>query len=241
MINVLICDDSQIQMKMASEILDRHINSDLSDFELSVSTVNPDDLADMVRQNNFKYDIAILDIDMGDLNGIDIATDINILQPQCQIIFLTDYTRFISDSYEAKHMYYILKDNIETVLPKAMRKAIDNILHYKPVFLDFISARQRYSLPCDSIYYIERLNRGTNIYTADSTYTIYDSLRTVSDKLPAFFCKCHSAFTVNMNYIRTASSTNIELTDGRIIPISRANAKAFKKQYLQYVSSHKFI
>lgn len=75
--------------------------------------------------------LLFLDIRLGkinkEINGIDLAKKITIEAPFCQIIFLTGYVDFAPYVYEADHLYFVLKTQLDTMMPKALEKAARKI------------------------------------------------------------------------------------------------------------------
>ena len=240
-LKLLLCDDSDLQLKETTNFVHSCLDTYTS-FTSVIDPYKPEELKKLLENDMLDYDIAILDIEMGDLNGIDLASEINKHCPQCAVIFLTSHTDYISDSYEVRHIYYVTKDSIQRYLPKALDKAIQLAVERKTRYLDITSNRKRYTLPCDSITYIERIGREIIIYTNEQlSYKVYESIQAVSERLPACFSQCHSSFMVNLEYVKNAASQEIELTGGIRLPVGRRYAKAFKAAYLKYISEHAML
>lgn len=240
-LKLLLCDDSDLQLKETTTFVHSCLNT-YTAFTSVINPYKPEELKKLLENDMLDYDIAILDIEMGELNGIDLASAINQRCPQCAVIFLTSHTDYISDSYEVRHIYYVTKDSIQRYLPKALDKAVRLTVERKTRFLDITSNRKRYTLPCDSITYIERIGREIIIYTNEQkSYKVYESIQAVSKRLPACFSQCHSSFVVNLEYVKNAASQEIELTDGVKLPVGRRYAKPFKAAYLKYISEHTML
>lgn len=256
-LRLIVCDDSELQLNEANAIITHHLNATHhANCVFQTSACQPDELKKRLATGTFEYDIAVLDIEMGDMNGIDIASEINAACPYCAIIFLTNYTDYISESYEVRHIYYVTKDSMQTYLPKALEKAIRLSIDRKTKSLEIISNRKHYLLPCDAILYLERLNREVfihlsdtlSLYTDDSgesedsqIYKVYDSLQSLHQRLPLSFSKCHSAFIVNLGFIKTVTSQEVELINGTKLPIGRRYVKNFKSDYLAYITEHHML
>ena len=211
-LKLLICDDSDLQLKETTSFAHSCLDASES-FTFRIDSYEPEKLKKLLETDTINYDIAILDIEMGDFNGIDFASELNQCCPQCAVIFLTSHTDYISESYEVRHIYYVTKDSIQQYLPKALDKAIQLVIERKARFLDVISNRKRYTLSCGTITHIERLSREIIIYTDDGeAYKVYESLQAVSERLPSYFSQCHSSFMINLGYVKNLSSQETELT-----------------------------
>lgn len=240
-LKLLLCDDSDLQLKETTNFVHSCLGTYTS-FSSVIDPYKPEKLKKLLENGIPDYDIAVLDIEMGELNGIDLASEINQRCPQCAVIFLTSHTDYISDSYEVRHIYYVTKDSIHKYLPKALDKAIQLAIERKTRFLDITSNRKRYALPCDSITYIERIGREIIIYTNEQkSYKVYESIQAVSERLPACFSQCHSSFMANLEYVKNVTSQETELTDGIKLPVGRRYAKPFKTAYLKYISERAML
>ena len=54
------------------------------------------------------------------------------------------------------------------------------------------------------------------------------------EHLPDNFVSCHQSYTVNLDYVLRFSKDRVELTDARIIPVSRSRYPKAKEQMLCY-------
>lgn len=58
---------------------------------------------------NNKADVALLDIDMPDMNGINLAVNIKKMQPDMAVIFLTGYSKYAVEAFSVHAQGYLLK------------------------------------------------------------------------------------------------------------------------------------
>lgn len=69
-------------------------------------------------------DIALLDIDMPDMDGITLAVKLKQLRPDTAIIFLTAYKQFAYDSFAAHPSGYLLKPVLQEELEREVAHAL---------------------------------------------------------------------------------------------------------------------
>ena len=51
---------------------------------------------------------------MDGMNGIELANELNSTLPECRIIYLTGYLDYAPDVYTTEHVWFVLKDRIDT-------------------------------------------------------------------------------------------------------------------------------
>lgn len=182
------------------------------------------------------FDIIIMDIELDDESGIDLALKTNQYLPYCQIIYLSSYNKYISDAYETEHIYYINKEQMTSYLPSALKKATTMITKKKSKILTVTWNKVRYVIKQVDIVYLERNRRVTSIYTKDNVFKTSDSLDDLLTYLNDDFARSHKSYLVNMNYIYVINRSEIVLKDKRIIPVSRSHLQLMKKAYNDFLT-----
>lgn len=86
-------------------------------------------------------------------------------------------------------------------------------------------AREIHLVPIETIDYIESIRRKVFIHSDDGIYQMYSTMRDIIAKLPESFLRCHNSYLVNSERVVTVRSTEIVLTSGSKVPISKRYAK----------------
>lgn len=184
-----------------------------------------------------EYDLIFLDIvfDGSEENGINVSRAILSKCPQSRIVYITGYVMefvdeifsavqpygFISKPTDAERLYYYI-DKREAELnrsEKVLRVSRSGVDHM--IFLR-------------DICYIESSMRQLNIHTADGEGVFYGTIDSLMPKLDERFLRCHQSFIVNMDCIRRFSATEIRMSAGELIPVSRSRQAETKRQYFDY-------
>lgn len=123
--NVLICDDEWRVTEQVSELLQKHCaeNGMQVRFHLFDDPCAIKGLAG--------YDIAILDIDMGDFSGIDLAWRLRKEKPGIVIIFLTNFIQYAPEGFEVQAFRYLLKTNMQERLVSYFEDAVKEVVRKK--------------------------------------------------------------------------------------------------------------
>ena len=121
--NLLIADDENLELKVLEKTVKKHFVDELEIFDSSNGR-KASQICDEV-----KPDIALLDIEMPGMNGIELAKYIKEKYANCIIIFITAYDRF-DYAIEAMHIKafdYLLKPWKEERLCELINTAIENV------------------------------------------------------------------------------------------------------------------
>ena len=120
MIRIAVCDDESAIREVIAARLREYFPE-----EVLISLFESGEmLLRAVREKDCCYQLAVLDIELGEMNGIALGEELNRLLPGCQIIYLTGYLDYAPDSYATRHIFYVYKPTMEKYLPLALEKAV---------------------------------------------------------------------------------------------------------------------
>ena len=145
--------------------------------------------------------IALLDIQLGQDNGISLAKQLFPSPSQTQVIFITGYIEYCSDVYETEHIYFLLKPLDPVLLKKSLQKAVDR-LEALPITLSIQTREGAFSLPLTDILYIESHMRKLSIHTPKNTYVVSGSLSSLPQEIQQKMVQCHKSFLVNPRHVK---------------------------------------
>ncbi len=116
MIRAILVDDENMANTVLSEMLKKHQN-----VEIVGSYTDP--LIALKEIEDTNPDVIFLDIEMGDVNGIEMGESFTNEKPDVYIIFVTAYSDYAIEAFELNAIDYLLKP----VLPSRLEKAISRI------------------------------------------------------------------------------------------------------------------
>lgn len=182
--------------------------------------------------NIYPFDIAILDIEMNSPNGFDIALKLIEKEQKPLIIFLTNSMAYTVRGYGVAFRYLpkpISVIQLRNTLDAAIRELNANRYYFT---VDGTSHILRF----EEIYYLEVYNHHVVLHTRDHAYSFRATLKDVLSSLPkGYFGTPHQSYIVNLSHVQTATVTEINLTNGSSIPISRRRQKEFQNQLHSYL------
>lgn len=100
MLKIAICDDNKEELEYASEMLQEILEHSGTDYNLQVFG-SAKEMLEKVKQT----DVAILDISMEELNGIDLGRALKIRYPEVKLIYITSYEKYCMQAINEAHAF----------------------------------------------------------------------------------------------------------------------------------------
>jgi len=237
--NILICDDDKYTRKMLEKLVSKNpfINKVfLSDDGLeAVNTAKKEDI-----------DIALMDIDMPNLDGIEAAKIINNMTEDTRFIFITGYMDYAIDSFCVHPYDYILKpvdiEHLKTVLDKLIAIKLKELKSSKKENKNSTFAikhgQKIIVVKKNDILFFEKDNRDILVHTANECFTLSNtSLSKIEKNLDNDFFRSHRAFIVNKTRIKEIDSVgnlsyNIKFVKSKKTAILSKNKYEHIKEHL---------
>lgn len=232
---IAVCDDNKEYLEYISKQVEP--TASFSHQNVIIMSYAPETLWNHISNNHCPFNILIIDIEMGDFNGIEIAKKINKITSSCFIIFLSNYLNYATSVYDAEHVYFVLKSEASLMLPKAVLKAITMYQKIQNNFLNISYLNTNYKISIHEITHIESYGRYLQINTLRSAYQCIDTLKNVSQNLLHDFIQIHKSYIINMNHISSINRTNCVLCTGISLPISYTYSKKVQESYINFVSN----
>ena len=165
------------------------------------------------------WDILLLDIEMGAMDGVTMAKRVRRDNEAVQIVFITGYSDYIAEGYEVAALHYLMKpvsrDKLMTVLDRALdkRKQQDRCLILE-------SAGELVRLPFYEIRYLDVHQNYVTVH-AKAEHTVKRTLGDFEKELDDRFCRVGRSLIVNLNCIQRVTKTEVRLSDGTVLPLPR--------------------
>ncbi|MCI8598573.1 MAG: response regulator transcription factor [Lachnospiraceae bacterium] len=233
MIRTAICDDEANTRSYLSTL----IRAQSYPCEIVEYTSAGDCLAD-----HREIDLLFLDIELSSssLDGMTLAQKLRerISGTQPIIIFVTGYERYVFDAFDVGAFQYLLKPVDEKKFAQVFTRAIAQIeaAREKTVrVLTLQSASINKTIPVDSIYYIESSDHKVVLHLKDGEFAYYAKIRDLELELQKQFFRIHKGYLVNLSYVEGYSKTEVMLTNGEKILISKYKYQDFVKAYLRFL------
>ena len=74
------------------------------------------------------------------------------------------------------------------------------------------------------------------LHLKDGTLEYYGKIGTMEQELQGQFCRIHKGYLVNLSYVESYDRTEVTLTSGRRLNLSKYKYDSFVKMHLQFIS-----
>ena len=166
------------------------------------------------------FDILLLDIEMSEVTGIELAKIVRKDNLAVQIIFVTGFYEYFSDGFDVSALHYLIKPVDERKLCPVLDKAIQN-LEYRQRSVLITTSDADVKILLADILYVEAENVYVVVHTKQEIYRTRMSLAKFAEQLDETFFKVHRSFVIGLKYVKKITKTEIMMINGDIVPISR--------------------
>lgn len=226
MLHCIAIDDEPLALMIITQYCERYGDISLTTF------TNP--VEGMARVKADMPDVVLLDIEMGGVNGVELARE---LPSGVCLIFTTAYAQFAIDGFELNATDYLHKPFSYTRFTKALDRVSESVKMRANTNDDNITLKVEYQsviVPRSDIVYIESMDNYVRVYLSNSRRVLSQmSLKVMEEMLPEDqFMRVHKSYIIPRQSIASYSKSQIELRrDGVVIPIGRT----YQAQFIRWI------
>ena len=214
---VAIVDDSRADAEFVQRIMNSWAEQRLIDIRAEVFTTAEVFLFRYAEDK--EWDILLLDIEMGAMDGVTMAKRVRQNNEAVQIVFITGYSDYIAEGYEVAALHYLMKpvnrEKLLTVLDRAMEKR-----KQEERCLNLESYGEMVRIPFYEIRFLDVRQNYVTVH-AKADYTVKRTLGDFEKELDDRFCRVGRGMILNLKYIQRVTKTEVRLSDGTVLPLPR--------------------
>ena len=231
-LKVAICDDEQNQIEYLSGVVSDWARKNRHIVEVKCYPSAKSFLFDYSEEKDF--DILLLDIEMPEMNGVELAKTVRKENSTIQIVFITGYYEYFSDGFDVSALHYLIKPADERKLLPVLDRAVSN-LNYRQRAVLLTSPGGDVKVSLADICYVESENVHVAVHTTSGVYHSRISLAKFAEQLDETFIKVHRSYIVGLKYVKRISRTDITMLNGDIVPISRGMYDEVHSALIKYL------
>lgn len=174
------------------------------------------------------FDIILMDIEMGLMNGMEAAEHIRKVDDEVTIIFITNMAQYAIKGYAVQAMDYILKPVTYTAFAETLKKAVGRLQRKQENYISVSYRDGMVKLRSSDITFVESQGHRLTFHTETDSYetTVY-TMKDVEERLrPSGFLRASSGTLVNLNRV-TGTKNGFVRVGEQYLPISRGRKNEF--------------
>ncbi|MHA9736605.1 LytR/AlgR family response regulator transcription factor [Robinsoniella peoriensis] len=228
LIRIAICDDEPDSILRNKEIL-QACTGRMKCIADILTYTNGEMLLSDILEDDFFYDLILLDIEMPNISGMDIVQSIKPRLPNVRVIFITSHIKYAIDSFELSIFRYVPKDDLEKRLTYAVSDALKLIMLENHKNYLVVTANRMEKVSFQDILYIQRDGKNSAITTFHGVIKVRKSLQNVLEELDAEeFIFIERGCIVNLIQVTQIKNSMIYLKNQIELPISRSHLQGVK-------------
>lgn len=221
MLTIGICDDNKenrlsLRWLLESILEQREIIHIIYDFS------SGETLLHWMERHQNEMDLLFLDIEMGEINGMETAKQLRANYDTLQIAFVTGFSEYVFDGYSVDALGYLMKPVKKKQLEEIISRTLIKLCRDMEQVYSCHNGDIWYRIPYKEILYFVSDRRKVNCVTKDRCYSFYGKLDDVAQELSdAGFVRIHQRYLVCANAIEQICGNEIQI-GADTLPISRS-------------------
>ena len=216
--NIAYCEDEKIQKEILEELLCRWGKVDLVWYESAEQMFFECD-------GRYPFDLIILDIQMRNQNGMELARQIRRADPQVPLLFLTATKEYVFEGYEVNALRYLIKP----IQPSQLFAILDEIQASTKRSILLNGNR----IDLNVLVYVEAEAHYCHLVFEDHRQKEKIGIRELKTMLDDSFVMIHRSYLVNI--AKVDQIRREELSAGSFtLPVARSQLKTVSEAFIEY-------
>ncbi|MDA3932464.1 MAG: LytTR family DNA-binding domain-containing protein [Tenericutes bacterium] len=229
---ICLVDDDSIQLDYLKVIIDKWSNEHSINTELSFYYSAEEMLFE--HNESYPYDVIVLDIQMGHMNGIELAKRIRKTDENVILAFISGMADYVFDGYEVQAIRYILKPIKDNKVYELLDYANTHITTENSYIIISVSGEKK-KINYDDIIYFESMGHYITLHLENEEYDYkYNISDLCLDLADTEFIRTHRSYVVNMKYVEKITRNECQLVQNINIPLSRNSYKSVNEKFINY-------
>lgn len=168
-----------------------------------------------------ELDLVFLDMEMGELDGMETARRLRAADEGLQLVFVTGYADYVFDGYSVGALGYLLKPPRAEQLSAVLDRCMEALCREGDKAFVCRSGDTTYRIPKRNILYFYSDRRQVTCVTTGRDYTFYAKLDEVERDVGGGFVRIHQRYLVRAGAVDRVEGGEVYVGD-TALPVSRA-------------------
>ena len=233
MFRIAVCEDEKAQIEYLQMLLEQW--SVRSGNKMTVDTYTSAEQYLFETEEKQSFDLLLLDIQMGCMNGVELARKVRERDAKVSIVFLTGIKDYAIEGYEVGAVRYLLKPVKEAELFALLDRLCEAAKEQKENYFLFQTVGVTSRVPFSDIFYAEADGHYVCLKTSEKEWKWKENISSRSGELEAkgFFLLRRGLY-VNLSKVEQIGKTECILENGEVLPVTKARYQALNEAFIAY-------
>ena len=186
--------------------------------------------------DNPRFDVLLLDIHMGDMDGFELAKRIRQRDRRIAVVFITGDPDYAGKGYDVDAAGYFIKPVRREELYAVMDKCILSLKRGRMELLWETDGELR-KIYQEDILYFESAGHMITAVTADASFESRMSWAELESLIsPDMFARTHRSYIIGLGHVDVLGKTEVTLDNGIVLPVSRRLERELREKFVGYYS-----
>ena len=231
---IAICDDELEQVRANVNLIQEWATK--RQFDINIDTFSSAEAFLYRWSEGYPHDLAILDIKMKAMTGMELAKTIRKKDNDLQILFITGIEENALEGYDVSALNYLIKPFEPTKFTQILDKAYNVFMQKEAGALLVSQERQFIRVPYPEIIYLEIYGHYFTIHTITmGTFRMkkkMDDMLALLDK--RLFIQCHRSSIINVSHISNLSRQAVTLKSDLQVSLSAPHVQSVTQLFAEY-------
>ena len=226
--HIAVCDDSPEDRDYVAGLAGRWARARGYEWKLAQF---PSAESFLFQLGEERWDILLLDVEMGRMDGVSMARELRKANDTTQIVFVTGYDQYIAEGYDVAALHYLLKPVGEEKLFAVLDRAAAAVKKSeRTLALELPGETLR--VPLRQIRYAEVRGNYVTVH-ARGEYTVKKPLSVLEEELGEGFYRLGRSSVVNLRWISRVTKVDVYLNDGTVLPLPRGSYQGINRAIIE--------
>ena len=231
-INIAVCDDDETMLPVITGV----VRATFEGHEARIDTFGSADALYAGMDAAKGYDLIFLDIDVPGTDGIQFGVKLRGEKRNTDIIYVSEREDRVFESFKVHPFGFVRKRNFLKDISSVVKMWLDGRSAVPADKIVIEGTGGSFAVALSEIVYIESMKKlqYVHIKGGKEPFEAASSLEKFAERFARYgFLQPHKSYLVNYLYIRYIGKTELVLTTGENIPVSRRRAEELKGEYMK--------
>ena len=229
--NLVLCDDDV----MFLELLEEKISEQMQKNGAACQVKRYPDSRQMLDHLTEEDELYVLDIDMPEVSGMELAKALLEKNPKASILFISNHEEMVFEAIRYQPFRFIRKEHLEEELPEAVNAWLEKKKRENST-IEITAKSGNVLLFLTDILYMESNRHYLMIHCGEQVYEVRGKISDYEKLLKGHgFVRVNVAYLVNCQYIRALRAKKVTLTNGMELNIGQNRQEEIKHTYMEYI------